>query len=57
MLVERLNPIKERLQEQMGFVEWGTLILQVIMCTFGIFYFFFFGAVFVGIIGLKEKYK
>ncbi|WKA11528.1 hypothetical protein VitviT2T_029019 [Vitis vinifera] len=28
MLVERLNPIKERLQEQMGSVEWGTLILQ-----------------------------
>ena len=41
MLVKRLTPIKERLQEQMGSVEWGTLILQVIMCTFGIFYIFF----------------
>lgn len=28
ILVERLTPIKERLQEQMGSVEWGTLILQ-----------------------------
>ncbi|RVW59079.1 Abscisic-aldehyde oxidase [Vitis vinifera] len=28
MLVKRLTPIKERLQEQMGSVEWGTLILQ-----------------------------
>ncbi|CBI24416.3 unnamed protein product, partial [Vitis vinifera] len=28
ILVERLTPTKERLQEQMGSVEWGTLILQ-----------------------------
>ena len=31
VLVERLTPIKETLQEQMGSVEWGTLILQVVM--------------------------
>ncbi|KAJ9676130.1 hypothetical protein PVL29_024905 [Vitis rotundifolia] len=29
MLVERLIPIKEKLQEQMGSVKWSTLILQV----------------------------
>ena len=41
MLVERLIPIKEKLQEQMGSVKWSTLILQVVMCSFGIFYIFF----------------
>ena len=41
MLVERLIPIKEKLQEQMGSVKWSTLILQVIMCNFGLFHIFF----------------
>ena len=41
MLVERLIPIKEKLQEKMGSVKWSTLILQVIMCNFGLFHIFF----------------
>ena len=41
MLVERLIPIKEKLQEQMGSVKWSTLNLQVIMCNFGLFHIFF----------------
>ena len=41
MLVERLIPINEKLQEQMGSVKWSTLILQVIMCNFGLFHIFF----------------
>ena len=33
ILVERLTPIKEKLQEQMGSVEWGILILEVIIIS------------------------
>ena len=33
ILVERLTPIKEKLQEQMGSVEWGILILEVLIIS------------------------
>jgi abscisic-aldehyde oxidase len=29
ILVERLEPLKEKLQEEMGSIKWETLILQV----------------------------
>ncbi|MED6210627.1 aryl-alcohol oxidase 3 [Stylosanthes scabra] len=31
ILVERLNPLKERLQKEMGSIKWETLILQAYM--------------------------
>ena len=43
ILVERLRPLKERLQDQMGFINWDMLIDQVAIFTVdNLFLFFFF---------------
>lgn len=39
ILVERLRPLRERLQDQMGSIKWEMLIDQVAMCSLDNFFF------------------